>query len=168
MTSNACATRTRGLSQKQARYDVYLDRDSTIFVWMMANREQNNGRGDFFVRMRRNIIKYGDGARTTKLYQKCTRSPQASVTQRASIPYVNGPESLREVREMLQLARQTLTLTRQRQEHLRDKDLVASRIQTANDNFVATIACTLELTGQVSLRSVQLLQSIIGCGEYIL
>jgi len=156
---------TNGFYQKRARYNIQLDRDSTIFVWLMANREQASGRQDFYVRMRRNIIKYGDGARTTRLYQKCTRSPRASLLKHATKPYVGDPGSLQKALEMLELARQTLA--HRRLTHLHSEEVIANKIHTLNDGFVAIIACKLELTGQISLRDVQLLQSIIGLGDVL-
>jgi hypothetical protein len=130
---------------------------------MMANREQANGRQNFYVRMRRNIIKYGDGARTTRLYQKCTRSPRASLLKYATKPYVGDPGSLQKALEMLELARRRLA--DRRRTHLHSEDVIANKIHTLNDGFVAIIACKLDLTGQVSLRAVQLLQSIIGLSD---
>lgn len=163
MAATGHAPTTIGFNQTRARYNVQLDRDSTIFVWMMANREQASGRQDFYVRMRRNIIKYGDGARSTRLYQKCTRSPRAILLKHATEPYIGDPESLQRAHEMLELARQTLAL--RRLTNLHGENVIANKIHTANDGFVAIIACKLELTGQVSLRDVQLLQSIIGLGD---
>lgn len=163
MAATGHAPTTIGPNQKRARYNIQLDRDNTIFVWMMANREQASGRQDFYVRMRRNIIKYGDGARTTRLYQKCTRSPRASLLKHATKPYVGDSGSLQQALEMLELARQTLA--HRRLTKLHSEDIIANKIHTVNDGFVAIIACKLDLTGQVSLRGVQLLQSIIGLGD---
>ena len=153
-------TRDDGVTRRCPDYDVWLDRHDTIFIWLMANREYGNGDQRFFSKMRRNIIQHGHGVRTTKLYHKCTRLARASVKKRAHVPYITDERSLQEVKTLLHDVKNTVAP----QADSGDGDIIEHTIKTVNGTFIASITCTFELTGQVSVRSVQLLQSIVGVG----